>query len=80
MIPGVLGRKNREYSDEDINVIIRDSYNELLSRKEAQNTQMPEIGKYHPNIGILDEKNNLIPYEKFKELVLDSITSLEKSL
>ena len=75
-----MKREHGFISDEDIDVIIRDSYNELLSRKEAQNTQMPEIGKYHPNIGILDEKNNLIPYEKFKELVLDSITSLEKSL
>lgn len=75
-----MKREHGFIGDEDIDVIIRDSYNELLSRKDAQNTQMPEIGKYHPNIGILDENNNLIPYGNFKELVLDSITSLEKSL
>ena len=75
-----LKRKQGFISDKDIDIIIRDSYNELLSREKDPSMQMPERGNYHPNIGVLDENNNIVSYEQFKKIVLDSIPSLEKSL
>jgi len=73
-------RINGTITEEEIDSIIKTSYDELLMRKLDNKTLESENGNYHPDIGVLDNNGDIVSYEQFKKIILDSIPSLEKTL
>ena len=73
-------RINGTISEEEINSIIKTSYHDLLMRKLDNRFLESGKGNYRPDIGVLDNNGDIVPYEQFKKIILDSIPSLEKSL
>lgn len=49
-------------------------------RKLSNKTLESENGNYYPDIGVLDNNGDIVSYEQFKKIILDSIPSLEKTL
>lgn len=72
-------RTNGNISEEEIDYIIEKSYRDLIDSKSS-NIDIMNTGNYTPNIGILDENGNIVPYIQFKEIILNTIKSLESSL
>ena len=73
-------RINGTITEEEIDSIIKTSYDELLMRKLSNKTLESENGNYYPDIGVLDNNGDIVSYEQFKKIILDSIPSLEKTL
>ena len=73
-------RTNGTITEEEIDSIIKASYDELLMRKLDNRFLESGKGNYRPDIGVLDNNGDIVPYEQFKKIILDSIPSLEKTL
>ena len=73
----LIKMRNGSVTDEEIDYIIMQSYDKL---KNNHSTSILSSNSYEPDIGLYDKNRNLVEYNKFKKIILNSISQLEKAL
>lgn len=75
----IIKKRTNGITDEEINQIINSSYKELKERLSGPSNPLADRHAYKADIGVINN-GDVVPYEEYKKIVLDTIPMLEKSL